>query len=486
MKLSGNNKKAHIIGICGAGMSAVAHLMDEAGYQVTGSDEGAYDPIKSYLDRCELSYTTPHNPNLIPDDVDTIVIGRHAKLVPESNEEVARAFAEFPDKIKSFPDVLHDMTRSTHNFVVAGSYGKSTTAALLTWVMQQINLDPGYFIGALPLGFEYTSGIGAGKYFVLEGDEYPSSNWDQSSKFLHYNASSVLLISGEHDHVNVFPTIEDYLAPYQQLMQSLDTEGHVVGCIDNPYVLDLAAYTHARLVTYGFTETADYKITNVQHKGAFTSFEIIHADKSLGVFQTELLGKHNIQNIAGVIAFMLTHRLCEASDLIHPIQSFRGITRRLDRKSDTTSIHVYEGFGSSYTKARTAITALQEHFVGHKLFVLFEPHTFSWRNRQSLDWYHTVFDGVDAVGIYPPPGHGSTSHDQLSHQEIMSEIQTKFLGEIFEIRDLDSIKQTLKKNLSKDDVLLILTSGSFDNNINKILEWCENEYHIEILTKHIK
>lgn len=478
MKKDPNNKKAHFIGICGAGMSAVAHLMDEAGYSVTGSDEGAYDPIKSYLDHCELPYTTPHDPSFIPDDVDTIVIGRHAKLIPESNEEVARAFSEFPQKIKSFPDVLGKMTQQTQNFVVAGSYGKSTTAALLTWAMQQINLDPGYFIGALPLGFEYTSRIGGGKYFVLEGDEYPSSNWDQSSKFLHYNASSVLLISGEHDHVNVFPTIEVYLAPYKKLMQSLSTEGYVVGCIDNPYVLDLASYTQAKLVTYGFTETADYRIINVKHNGALTSFEIINNGASLGMFQTELLGKHNIQNIAGVIAFMLTHELCEAGDLVQPIGSFRGITRRLDRKSDATSIHIYEGFGSSYTKARTAITALQEHFPDQKLFVLFEPHTFSWRNRQSLDWYHTVFDNVDAVAIYPPPGHGHTSHDQLSHQEIIAEVRNHFTGEVFEVKDFDSITTTLKENISSNDILLILTSGSFDGNVARIVAWCEKEFKI--------
>ncbi|MCB9809237.1 hypothetical protein H6776_02450 [Candidatus Nomurabacteria bacterium] len=476
MQPFGNNKKAHFIGLCGAGMSAVAHLLDEVGYEISGSDQGVYDPIKSYLEKCNLTCSVPHNPTNIPNNVDTIVIGRHAKLVPESNAEVARAFEKFPNNIKSFPEVLGEITQDTQNFVIAGSYGKSTTTALLTWAMQQLHLDPGYFIGALPIDFEYTSGVGGGKYFVLEGDEYPSSNWDNTSKFLHYHASSVLLISGEHDHVNVFPTLEEYLAPYQQLMRALPQGGYVVGCIDNPHVAELMSQSQAKGVSYGFDPRADFTISDIQHEGALTHFQIMHLGKSLGTFSTQLLGKHNVQNICGVVAFMLTHGLCNAQDLVAPLRAFRGITRRLDRKSDIASIHIYEGFGSSYTKARTAITALQEHFPDQKLFVLFEPHTFSWRNRQSLDWYHTVFDGVDTVALYPPPGHGATSHDQLSHKEIIDEVKAHFRGKVLSVCDFDSITETLKNNLQARDVLLILTSGSFDGKIAEIVGWCENNF----------
>jgi UDP-N-acetylmuramate: L-alanyl-gamma-D-glutamyl-meso-diaminopimelate ligase len=234
--------------------------------------------------------------------------------------------------------------------------------------------------------------------------------------------------------------------------------------------------SQAKIVSYGFDTEADFNITNVRHQAEKTLFNIAHQGKVLGTFETQLLGGHNVQNICGVVAFMVTHRLCETQDLYDPIASFRGITRRLDRKSEKTSIHIYEGFGSSYTKARTAITALQEHFADKKLFVLFEPHTFSWRNRQSLDWYHTVFEGVDTVGIYPPPGHGSSSHDQLSYQEIIDEVRGHFDGEALKVSDLDSIKTTLRENVKSGDVLLILTSGSFDGNIKNIVDWCESEY----------
>src|SRR5262249_51826111 len=159
--------------------------------EVSGSDEGYYPPISDFLDREGLTCLTPHSPDNIPAQVDLIVIGKHAKLTPETNEEVHAAFQLREcglAEIKSFPEVLQELTRETQNVVVAGSYGKSTTTALLAWMLRESGKDPSYFIGAVPLGFSSTAHVGHGKYFVLEGDEYPASNWDSRSKFLFYNA----------------------------------------------------------------------------------------------------------------------------------------------------------------------------------------------------------------------------------------------------------------------------------------------------------
>ncbi|MFT5280802.1 MAG: UDP-N-acetylmuramate: L-alanyl-gamma-D-glutamyl-meso-diaminopimelate ligase, partial [Flavobacteriaceae bacterium] len=143
-------KKAHFIGLCGKGMSGVARLLQESGWEVTGSDAGFYDPIKSYIEHCGLDCMTPHAKQNIPEDVDAIIIGRHAKLIPEHNEEVKHAFEHFADKIRSYPEILEDMTENTTNFVVTGSYGKSTITALLTWILISNKIDTSYMIGALP------------------------------------------------------------------------------------------------------------------------------------------------------------------------------------------------------------------------------------------------------------------------------------------------------------------------------------------------
>ena len=316
-------KKAHFIGLCGAGMSGVANLLKESGYEVSGSDQGVYDPIKSYLQRLGLDCKTPHDPDNIPVDPDLIVIGRHAKLIPETTEEVRVAYERFPDRIRSFPDVLNELTASTQNLVVVGSYGKSTCTSLLAFCMTDQGLDPSYFFGALSLDLEKSSHIGADKYFILEGDEYPSSNNDLSAKFLHYNAHSVLLTSAEHDHVNVYPTVEAYLAPFCQLLQSLPATSLVVGCIDNPNVSELLDSTNAQVVTYGMTDQADYYPGNVTY-GEASTFTLMKGNEKVIDLSTQLLGAHNIQNVVGVAAFILEHKLLSPEALADSIAKFPG------------------------------------------------------------------------------------------------------------------------------------------------------------------
>ena len=215
-----NFSKAHFIGIAGKGMSATALLLRQMGVQISGSDEGFYPPVSDYLRNEKIPFAAGYRKENIPDDADVIVIGKNAKLQPDSNEEV-RAAMDSGKLVRSFADLLHDMTAGSETIVAVGSYGKSTCSALLAWCLKAANKDPSYFIGEITNGFERHANRGQGPTFVLEGDEYPASNWDNRSKFLRYNARNVLLTSATHDHINVFPTHADYLSPFRSLLGSL-------------------------------------------------------------------------------------------------------------------------------------------------------------------------------------------------------------------------------------------------------------------------
>jgi len=467
------NPKAHFIGLCGKGMSAVAVLLSERGWEISGSDAGVYDPIKSYLEKTNLTCNTPHAPENIPDDVDLIVLGRHAKLTPEKNDEVRHAVEHFNNILVSFPQVLGEFTKETkENIVIAGSYGKSTTTALLAHVLQESPAgDPSYFIGALPYGFNRSSHNGKGEIFILEGDEYPSSYSDQRSKFLHYNATSLILTSLEHDHINVFPTLAEYHTPYIELIQSLPAEGIIIASAENPHVLEiLEKYpSKARMATYGL-HTGDYTARNITY-GLESSFDVYKNDALIGNFTTQLLGEHNIQNCIGVIACVLEHEWLAVEELQKNIATFQGLRRRLDRidNSEKSRFIMYEGYGTSYTKAKTAIEALQLHFPNKELHVLFEPHTFSWRNREYIDAYDTVFAGVDHIAIYPPPMHGKSTHDQLSHDEIVERVN-KNHPQVVGVNNLEDIENYIRQNIPDDAILLVLTSGSFDDQMREIVK----------------
>ncbi|WP_370338581.1 UDP-N-acetylmuramate--L-alanine ligase [Parvularcula marina] len=472
-------KNAHLIGICGAGMSAVAHLLQEQGWAVSGSDEGAYPPVSTYLEKIGLEPMIGHRAENIPDPVDLIVIGKHAKLIPESNDEVRAALEQHKDKVKSFPEVLADLTATRERMVVAGSYGKSTLTTLITHCLAHAGKAPGWFIGAIPKGFEHSASMGGDGPFIFEGDEYPSANWDDRSKFLHYLPQTVLLSSATHDHVNIYPTLANYHAPFQQLLTGLaERQGQLIACMDEQYAANfLHAYPGPKL-SYGLCKGCNYSAANIvlgdPAAGEPTRFELLVGYEVYPGFTTTELGRHAVQNICGAAAYLLGQELLTPDELRAAIADFRGLNRRLDRKAPSSRLVIYEGFGSSYEKARAAIGAIREHYPSRRLTVMFEPHTFTWRNRAALGQYDTAFDDTGTVWLFAPPTHGEGSHDQAS----LEEIETRVRARHSDVRSFtgDAMGEILADADPQEDVILVLSSGSFGGNLSQFLSDAETHF----------
>lgn len=468
--------KAHFIGICGAGMSAVAKLLQDQGWEISGSDAGFYPPISDYLTRHNLPCATPHDPQNIPADANLIIIGRHAKLTPETNPEVKAAFnSGIP--IKSFPEVLSDLTKKTNNFIITGSYGKSTCSALASWCLLKADRDPSYFIGAVPETPPESSHLGQGQEFILEGDEYPSANWDDSSKFLHYHPRHILLTSLTHDHINVFPRLEDYLKPFSELIKLIPQNGSLIACLDGEHVPGFIKKYFPQAITYSLNNPrADWTASNINY-GTITSFDLNHQKKKIASIQTSLLGQHNIENIVGVAAILLSSKVITPEELLIGIKTFKTLSRRLDLKSTKTKLKIYEGFGSSYAKALAAIQALKLHYPHQRLLIIFEPHTFSWRNRDYLHQYDTVFKDADEVFIYKPPTHGALTHNQITLEDILERVKKSGLKATGFENPTEGLK-LIKNEWREDDIVLILTSGNLDGLLEKIPATAEEQFPV--------
>ena len=244
---------------------------------------------------------------------------------------------------------------------MAGSYGKSTCTALLAWCLRTAKKDPSYFIGEVTNGFECYAQRGQGSVFVLEGDEYPSSNWDSTSKFLRYNARNVLLTSATHDHVNVFPTHADYLVPFRALLDALPPAGVLVACGSEPHARALVQATGRPAVFYALDDRALWHADNIA-RGARTDFDLMRGSEKVVRLSTRHLGNHNIENIVGVSAMLLEKGLLTPDELYAGVGSFMGVKRRMELLSASSTVPVYEGFGSSYEKARSAIAAVKLHY----------------------------------------------------------------------------------------------------------------------------
>ncbi|MDB5244624.1 MAG: UDP-N-acetylmuramate--L-alanyl-gamma-D-glutamyl-meso-diaminopimelate ligase [Parcubacteria group bacterium] len=458
-------QKAHFIGIAGKGMSATALLLRERGWQITGSDEGFYPPVSDYLTHAGIIFSNGYKKENIPEDANVIVVGKNAKLVPETNEEVKAAF-ESGKLVKSFPEIIAELTEGAETIVVAGSYGKSTCTALLAWCLKEGGKDPSYFIGEVTRGFDAYAHTGAGSTFVLEGDEYPSSNWDSSAKFLHYHAKNVLLTSATHDHINVYPTHAEYLAPFHTLLSQMPSDGCLVYNFDEPFAHELAGTPYCPTISYGMTDKACWYPAHITY-GAPTVFDLMRAGKKVISLSTTQLGTHNIENIIGVSALLLEKRLVTPEELTLGVASFQGVKRRMELLTPLSRVPVYEGFGSSYEKARSAIDAMRLHFPSERLVVVFEPHTFGWRNRANLNWYTDVFTGAEKVFIAPPETQGAATHDQLTHSEILNAV-----GVTSEAYEPGHVIDAIREN----DAVLILTSGSLEGTIPTLVKGISEKF----------
>lgn len=475
------NRKVHFIGIAGAGMSATAKLLRDSGAVVSGSDENVYPPVSHFLRAQGIHYRTPYAAENIPPGVDLFVIGKNAQLVPETNAEVAAAHAS-GRRIASFPEMLSEYSQGKDNVVVAGSYGKSTSAALLAHCLETAarhlgpHLDPSFFIGAIPLTPSVSARKGQGNIFVLEGDEYPSSNTDPRAKFLHYRPAHLLITPLAHDHLNVFPTPDDYLRPFQELITLPPADAAIIVCTDrkrdslSPAFL---AGLSRPVVTYG-VEEGDYRAADIRY-GETTTFSIVHGNSLLADVETTQLGTHNVENIVGVAALLCSRQLMPPRYIADAVASFRGIRRRLDRKSDKTSIPIYEGFGSSYDKAHSAIVAMKLHFPKRRLIVVFEPHTFSWRNRAALHWYDDVFRGASKTYIFEPATQGAATHDQASQAEIVERVRSSGC-DAEPISDPAEALRSIGAFLSSDDAILLLSSGNLGGLIELIPAMAEKAF----------
>jgi UDP-N-acetylmuramate: L-alanyl-gamma-D-glutamyl-meso-diaminopimelate ligase len=412
--------KIHFTGLAGAGMSAAAMMMRGAGHQVTGSDADAFPPISTYVERMGLTFHRSFNAANLPENLDLLVVGASAKLGGDANSEVVAARARGV-RVTTFPELVGEATVGRETIVVAGSFGKSTCAALMAHVLRSAGRDPGYLIGALPRSLPATGAWGTSPEVVLEGDEYIVGPDDHRSKFLLYHPHDLLLTSLIHDHVNVFPTFDSYTAPFHALTKLVAPDGLIVARRSDDIAAAVAG-SRARVVWYDTAPHAGWFSRDVVY-GDVTRFALVGPDGSDLTLSTTLLGAHNVENIVGVAALLLERGLVAPEALARGVAGFEGIQRRLDRKTTTSRVPVFEGFGSSYEKARSAIEAMKLHYPDRPLIVVFEPHAFSWRNREALPWYDTVFDGAARVLVAPPPEHGAGGHDQTSLAEIVERIR---------------------------------------------------------------
>ncbi len=438
------NQRIHFIGICGVAMSALALAFKKQNWHVTGSDVGFYPPISTYLKDNGVEYYAGWHPDkMIAGGVpDLVVIGGVAS---STNPEWLYA-QEHKLNYKSYPEVIKEFFVKANSIVCAGTYGKTTSSALLTWILKEAGVDPTYMFGGL-----MTSSVGAGfprpqssdnvgvggetpplpsagmsdtNWSVLEGDEYKASRWDNGPKFFYYAPTHLLLTSIVWDHADVYPTEELYIDAFKKLVNMVPANGTLVvseqaiprwGGVANlamsrggfalnethtpTHPVPPATSGHpapAGITVYGPTPNSDYSYSNItQTKNGITFTITEKVSSSKYQVSSSCLGDYMADNITGCFAMCRAIGI-EPEKIIAAVQTFPGMKRRLEKRFEG-AITIFDDIAHSATKAASTLATIRQVYDGN-IIAVFEPNTGNRRPQAKL-WYDNAFKDADVVLI---------------------------------------------------------------------------------------
>jgi UDP-N-acetylmuramate: L-alanyl-gamma-D-glutamyl-meso-diaminopimelate ligase len=468
-----DNKKIrtiHLIGICGTGMGTLAAMLHEAGYQVQGSDQNVYPPMSSFLTSRGIPIKDGYGAeNLVPPH-DLVVVGN---VIRRDNPE-AVATLESGLNYCSMPQALHRFfLNSSQSVVAAGTHGKTTTAALLVWLLTVAGMDPGCLVGGLLANFHQSYRLGKGNYFVVEGDEYDTAFFDKEPKFLHYQPKICILTSVEFDHADIFADLQAVENAFAKLMKTIPDDGLLIVNSNDPGAFRLSREVSCRLVTYGFQDPAQYRVEKADYGLGATRFSVSGPQKLKASFSSPLAGAHNLSNTMAMVA--LGHELGLETEIIQQaLSTFSGVRRRQEVRGEPDGITVIDDYAHHPTAVQATLEALRPFYGHSRLWAIFEPRTNSSKRRVFQERYSTVFHAADIVLIKEPPGLDFIKpEERLSAQQLVSDITAGGVQAHY-FPTVDEMLPFVLSRVEPGDVLLVMSTGSFDNLIDRLLEELNN------------
>jgi UDP-N-acetylmuramate: L-alanyl-gamma-D-glutamyl-meso-diaminopimelate ligase len=458
----------HMIAICGVGMASLAGLLQSQGYRVTGSDQNVYPPMSTYLADIGIEVLPGFCAEHLSVRPDLVIVGN---AVSRTNAEAQVVldqgipFISFPQALGSF------LIASRQSLVVAGTHGKTTTTALAAWVFTRAGLDPGFFVGGVPLNFGSGWGPGKGNCVVIEGDEYDSAFFDKGPKFLHYRPHHVILTSVEFDHADIYRDLGHLKNSFRRLMEIIPRDGRLVVCHDYPAALEVAALATSHVITYGKANGADWSAAAVETREGKSFFEPCYRGQSEGRIEVGVMGHHNVMNALAVYA-MGREIGIERSGLLGGFSTFLGVKRRQEVKGENRGILVIDDFAHHPTAVRETINAVKDAYLGRRLWAIFEPRSNTSRRNifeQEFADALALADRVVLAGLYQPEK--VPEPERLSVEKVAREINRLRDDEhAVVIEKSQDIASYITKKAAPGDIVLVMSNGAFGGVQDKILQ----------------
>jgi UDP-N-acetylmuramate: L-alanyl-gamma-D-glutamyl-meso-diaminopimelate ligase len=460
MRVKEAPKSFHFLGISGTAMGAVAVALQERGFKVTGSDENVYPPMSTFLQKKGIAPTEGYRAENIPSDADVVVIGNAIK---RGNSEV-EAVLNRKLLYLSLPEVLRNFfLRGCHNLVVTGTHGKTTTTALLSWIMEKAGRKPGYMIGGIPKNFGEGARLNDSKYFVIEGDEYDTAFFDKRSKFVHYLPELVIVNNIEFDHADVFNNLDEIKLSFRRLLNIVPQNGMVVVNGDDSNSVEVAKDCLAQMVEVGFSKNCAQRIRDVTYSSDGSRFKL-----GDDVFEIPLVGEFNVHN-AAMAATAARFYDVPTEKIDSAFKSFSGIARRQELRGEERGVKVIDDFGHHPTAIASTLHALRQRYRGQRLWAVFEPRSNTTRRAVFQQQLPEALKLADGVFISQVARLEQIPEDQrLKPERVVAAITDAGRPAFYE-HDSSAIVDRIIPMLQPRDVIVVFSNGGFDNIHEKLL-----------------
>ncbi|TMM29510.1 peptidoglycan synthetase [Polaribacter aestuariivivens] len=435
----------HFIAIGGSAMHNLAIALHQKGYQVSGSDDTIHNPSKSRLEKYGL---LPKEfgwfPEKINSNIDVIILGMHAKI---DNPELLKA-QDLGLKIYSYPEFLYEQSKDKTRVVIGGSHGKTTITSMILHVLNYHEKEVDYMVGAQLDGFETMVHLTEeNDFIVLEGDEYLSSPIDMRPKFHLYKPNIALLSGIAWDHINVFPTFENYTKQFRIFTDSMINGGSMIYNEEDADVKDVVESSVNHIKKYPY-KTPTHFIEN----------GITYLETAEGNLPLEIFGKHNLQNLAGA-KWVCQHMGIDEDDFYEAIASFKGASKRLEKIAETNSTVIFKDFAHSPSKVAATTKAVKNQYEKRTVLACLELHTYSSLNAEFLAEYKGALEFADkAVVFYSPHAVKIKQLEEVTKEQIATAFKR---DDLIIYTNSQEFKDFLLSQNLENTALLLMSSGNY-------------------------
>jgi UDP-N-acetylmuramate: L-alanyl-gamma-D-glutamyl-meso-diaminopimelate ligase len=436
----------HILGICGTFMGGVAALARAAGHEVTGSDANIYPPMSTQLKDMGIDVMEGYAPQHLDPVPDYVVVGN---AMSRGNAAV-EAMLDRRIPYCSGPQWLAEhVMHKRHVLAVAGTHGKTTTASMLAWILDDAGHTPGFLIGGIPVNFEVSARFGEADYFVVEADEYDTAFFDKRAKFVHYRPQTLIITNLEFDHADIYTDIDAIYWQFHQLMRTLPSNGRViVNAHDQNIANMLEQGCWTPVEDFGLGDDSDWR-ADFADTGE-RRIRIAHVDGDSAETGWQLGGAYNLENALAAVAAAQSAgvSLTQATDAL---SRFAGVRRRMERTATVSEVAIYDDFAHHPTAIRRTIAGLKKRYPGQRIVIALEPRSNTMKMGVHKDTLADSLQDADLIFVYRPV-------------ELATEFDSSLggLGKRLQLfSNYDELVASLESKLLAGDQIVFMSNGGF-------------------------